>query len=82
MGDGMKAQRSDFICRVNRKILSADSASSPKNGSLCQITASDVAEKRFSWNRRAALPVAGNRPAMDARFKFLCNQDLDGSRNP
>jgi hypothetical protein len=43
MGVGMKGKSSDFIRHVNLKNFSADVASSPKNGSLCQIKGSDVA---------------------------------------
>jgi hypothetical protein len=42
MGVGMKGKGSDFIRHVNLKKLSADGASSRENGSLCQITGSDV----------------------------------------
>jgi len=45
MGVGMNGKGNDFIRRVNLKKLSADDASSPKNGSLCQVKGSDVPQK-------------------------------------
>jgi hypothetical protein len=43
----MKAKGTDFIRHVNLKNPSAGRVSSPKNGSLCQVTSSDDAQKQF-----------------------------------
>jgi hypothetical protein len=47
MGVSMKGKGTDFIRHVNLKNPSAGNVSSPKNGSLCQITGSDDAQKQF-----------------------------------